>query len=99
TAGCALGPVISSAALHFDAWPLHLPFILIAAMALIAIAGLATASWQPAPHAAPVTATVAGSAPPTGRYTAFAIAAGALIIAWAVGSTFAGLGVTFVHEL
>jgi len=99
TLGCALGPVISSAALHFDAWPLHLPFILIAALAVIAILGLATASWQPAPRVAPIAAAVAGQAAPAGRYTAFAIAAGALIIAWAVGSTFAGLGVTFVHEL
>jgi MFS family permease len=99
TAGCAFGPVISSAALHFDLWPLHLPFLLIAAMAIATIIGLATASWQPAPRHAPVTASVAGAPAPAGRRTAFIIAAGAVIIAWAVGSTFAGLGVTFVHEL
>jgi len=100
TGGCALGPVISSAALYFDAWPLHLPFILIALLAVIAIVGLATASWLPAARA--VDAPQGGSAdllPTTGRYAAFTVAAGALIIAWAVGSTFAGLGVTFVHEL
>lgn len=99
TAGCALGPMISSAALYLDAWPLQLPFILIAALALLAILGLATASWQPAPRVIHVASTVAGAAAPAGRYTAFAVAAGAVIIAWAVGSTFAGLGVTFVHEL
>lgn len=99
TGGCALGPVISAAALHFDAWPLHLPFILIAAMAVIAIVGLATASWQPAARVIDMPLAGSGAPPPAGRYTAFAVAAGALIIAWAVGSTFAGLGVTFVHEL
>jgi MFS family permease len=100
TGGCALGPMISAAALHFDAWPLQLPFILIAAMAVIAIVGLATATWQPAPRPIDTPRTLAtATILPTGRYTAFAVAAGALIIAWAVGSTFAGLGVTFVHEL
>ena len=100
TGGCALGPMISAAALHFDAWPLQLPFILIAAMAVIAIVGLATATWQPAARVSDTPRTLATAAIlPTGRYTAFAVAAGALIIAWAVGSTFAGLGVTFVHEL
>ena len=99
TGGCALGPMISSAALHFDAWPLHLPFVLIAALALIAILGLATASWQPAPRITDPREATAADDVPAGRYTAFAVAAGALIIAWAVGSTFAGLGVTFVHEL
>jgi MFS family permease len=99
TAGCALGPMISSAALYFDAWPLHLPFILIAALAIITVIGLATAGWQPAPRVAPISAAIAGPPPQSGRYTAFAIAAGAVIIAWTVGATFAGLGVTFVHEL
>ncbi|MFI5412223.1 MFS transporter [Kaistia sp. UC242_56] len=99
TGGCALGPVISSAALHFDAWPLHLPSILIAALALVAILGLVTASWQPASRIVETPQTVAANVVPTGRYAAFTVAAGALIIAWAVGSTFAGLGVTFVHEL
>ncbi|WP_018181457.1 MFS transporter [Kaistia granuli] len=99
TAGCAFGPVISSAALYFDAWPLHLPFLLIAALAIITVIGLATAGWQPAPRALPVMTAAAGSPAPAGRYTAFAVAAGAVIIAWAVGATFAGLGVTFVHEL
>ena len=99
TAGCAFGPVISAAALHFDLWPLHLPFILIATLAIVTILGLATASWRPAPRVAPVLAVATATEPSSGRYTAFAIAAGAVIIAWAVGSTFAGLGVTFVHEL
>ncbi|WP_029076800.1 MFS transporter [Kaistia adipata] len=99
TAGCAFGPVISAAALHFDLWPLHLPFLLIATLAIITILGLATASWQPAPRVAPVATATAGPVPQSGRYTAFAIAAGAVIIAWTVGATFAGLGVTFVHEL
>ena len=99
TGGCALGPMISSAALHFNAWPLQLPFFIIAKLAAIAVIGLATASWQPASRNLDSARQPTTTAVVTGRYAAFAVAAGALIIAWAVGSTFAGLGVTFVHEL
>lgn len=102
TGGCALGPMLSAAALHFDAWPLKLPFFIIAALAVVTLVGLLTASWRVAPRAAtPAASSTEGTVPLSDRerLTAFGVAAGGLIIAWAVGSTFAALGPTFVHEL
>ncbi|MCX5496867.1 MFS transporter [Kaistia dalseonensis] len=101
TGGCALGPLLSAVALHFDAWPLELPFFVIAALAVITLVGLLTASWRVAPRVttAPTSAEIAAEMPERGRLTAFAVAAGGLIIAWSVGSTFAALGPTFIHEL
>ncbi len=105
TIGCALGPIISAACLALDLAPLHLPFLLIAALALVALAGLALAPWHPQRFAAapvdPALAPVMAQAPPRGpsRLPAFAVAAAGVFIAWTVGSSFAALGPSFVHEL
>jgi MFS family permease len=101
TAGCTVGPLLSAGALYFDLWPLSLPFIVIATLAIVALVGLFTAPWHPAPrYPAPTSIeSVATSPIRMKRKAPFAVAAGALIIAWAVGSAFAALGPTFVHEL
>ncbi len=105
TIGCALGPIISALCLALDSDPLRLPFLLIAALALVALAGLALAPWHPQrfgaapadPALAPAMASV--PRPAAGRLPAFAVAAGGVFIAWTVGSSFAALGPSFVHEL
>ncbi len=103
TIGCALGPIISALCLALDHDPLRLPFLLIAAVAVVALAGLAIAPWRPQRYVA--TASPAGPAAATPstfdrkRIAAFAVAAGAVFTVWTVGSCFAALGPSFVHEL
>lgn len=101
TIGCAVGPAISSLCLALDFDPLRLPFLIIAGLALIALAGLAIAPWRPMRF----TETTSDPFQPAGhvadpaRLAAFSIAAAAVFIAWSVGSSFASLGPSFVHEL
>ncbi|SHE77123.1 Predicted arabinose efflux permease, MFS family [Kaistia soli DSM 19436] len=100
TIGCAVGPAISSLCLALDLDPLRLPFLVIAALALVALAGLAIVPWRPVRFTAPTgPIDVTSPAASTPRLAAFSIAAAAVFIAWAVGSSFASLGPSFVHEL
>jgi MFS family permease len=99
TGGAALGPFVSSASIYFDVWPLLLPFIIIAVLAVIAAIGIMTAPWAPVPRAVPVAGVkMPKMAVEPGSYAAFAVAAGAVVIVWVIGSSFAALGVTFVKE-
>ncbi|MBZ9934709.1 MFS transporter [Mesorhizobium sp. BR1-1-16] len=101
TIGCAVGPAISALCLALDVDPLRLPFLIIAALAAAALAGLVIAPWRPIRLAAPIeqAAPSAATAPRAPRLAAFAIAAGSVFIVWSVGSSFASLGPSFVHEL
>ena len=110
TIGCAVGPALSALCLALGSDPLRLPFLIIAALALVALAGLAIAPWHPRRFVATMTPASdraasgkAGSDGPRpvdrSRLAAFAVAAAAVFIAWTVGSCFAALGPSFVHEL
>lgn len=102
TAGCAIGPILSSAAIQLDFHPLTSPFLVIIAVAVIGMVGLVLVPWRPVRLRRDVSGRDARPIPPpppVNRASAFAVAAGGIIIAWSVGSCFAALGPTFVHEL
>jgi len=105
-AGSAVGPFLSGAALQLDLWPTVLPFVLIAAIALVSAwssvqclrstamrAGLPPAPSQEEP--------AAGSAPNVAavQWFPFLLCAGTVLVTWAFGSTLMALGPYFGHVL
>ncbi|ACO78230.1 major facilitator superfamily MFS 1 [Azotobacter vinelandii CA] len=103
TAGAALGPVISSVALYLDFWPRSSPFLLIAALALLAGLGLVFGDW-PRPAKTPACAERPTARQPLGRamaslWPAFAMVCAVLVLGWAVGSLFIALGSTLLASL
>lgn len=102
TGGAALGPVISSAALYLDFWPRSSPFLLIAALALLAGLGLVFGDW-PQPAKTPAADRPAARQPlaqtMASRWPAFAMVCAVLVLGWMVGSLFIALGTTMLASL
>jgi MFS family permease len=104
TAGATGGPLASSAALHLALWPLVLPFLLVAVLALAGVAALLLVSW-PAQGAQrqhafrlrdwrPQRPSV-----PREAATGFLFAGAAGCLAWSAGSLFAALGPSLASDL
>lgn len=102
TSGAALGPVLSSAALYLDFWPRSSPFLLIAALALLAGLGLVFGYW-PQPAKTPAADRPAARQPlaqaMASRWPAFAMVCAVLVLGWMVGSLFITLGTTMLASL
>nr|WP_240931598.1 MFS transporter [Azotobacter chroococcum] len=102
TGGAALGPVLSSAALYLDFWPRSSPFLLIAALALLAGLGLVFGYW-PQPAKTPAADRPAAHQPlaqtMASRWPAFAMVCAVLVLGWMVGSLFIALGTTMLASL
>lgn len=104
TAGATAGPLVSSGMLRLDLWPLVTPFLLVAALAVTSIvllvkvrwprrvgqrkAGFRLRHWRPARLSVP--REILGS---------FALAGGAMCLAWSTGSLYASLGPSLATEL
>ena len=102
TAGSAVGPAITATLLHYDLWPLQLPFILVAVLTALAGIALYLLPWpQKEPreefHLRDWRPQRVGVPPEIVR--PFLVAAGALALSWSVGSLFAALGPTFAMRL
>jgi len=104
TAGATTGPVFSSAALRFLPWPTVSPFLVVCALALLAVAFLLRVRWP-----AHVGHRQAGfqlrywrpqrlSVPREIR-AGFLFAAGAVALGWSAGSLYGALGPSLAVEL
>lgn len=106
TLGAGFGPVFSGVALATGAWPMTLPFLLIATVALIALVGLRRCGWPAQAATAPrkndTAETRARPRLPAVLRRAgagYAVACLALVAAWATGATFMALGPLFIEQL
>lgn len=102
TLGAALGPTISSAALHFDLWPTVTPFVVNALLATAVAIGLTGVSWPRRPcQAAGVSARVGEPFARAIRpvLPEFLLACAILLVAWGVGSVFMALGPSMVMQI
>lgn len=104
--GSAVGPFLSGAALQLDLWPAVLPFVLIAAVALVSAWSSVQCLRSPAMRAGTRHAENAGdgaAAQAQGvaavQWLAFALCAGTVLATWAFGSTLMALGPYFGHVL
>ncbi len=105
TLGAGFGPVFSGLALATGLWPMTLPFLMIAAVASVALIGLVRSAW-PAPalsaHDGKGAEIAARPRLPTVLRRAgagYAVACLTLVAAWATGATFMALGPLFVERL
>jgi hypothetical protein len=109
TGGAATGPILSSAAIALDLAPTRAPLAAIAALALLAAAGLSRAPWpaatrrardledpEPLPADDPP-AAVAPAAPPRGP--SFALAQLAIAVSWTFGSALMAMGASLATDL
>ncbi len=104
TAGATAGPVVSSAALRLDLWPLVTPFALVALLALTTIALMLTVRWpahvgQRKPGFRLRQWRPARLSVPREILASFALAGAAMCLAWSTGSLYASLGPSLATEL
>jgi MFS family permease len=103
TAGAASGPALSSLALHFNWWPTRLPFVVVAAVAVVVALGLKLLPWSGVEAEAqpfslrswrPQRVSV-----PKELAWPFLLAATGIGLSWSIGSIFAALGPSFAVQL
>lgn len=102
TAGAALGPLGSAAALQLDVWPMISPFVLGALLAFAAAVGLARLRW-PVPLRLPQSSRNDADAAFRSAFRPlrrrFGLACGIVVVAWAVGAAFMAFGPTLARQV
>lgn len=101
TGGAALGPIVASSAIRFDVAPTITPFVINAALAVLAGVGLMRVKWPASSRSGSLQedgevsfkSTMGTLAPP------FALACAILVVAWTVGSAFVALGPTMATRV
>ena len=105
-AGSAIGPFLAGAALQLDLWPTVLPFVLIAAVALVSAWSSVQCLRSPALRTGGQPADgqdgqAASSGPGVAavQWFPFALCAGTVLATWGFGATLMALGPYFGHVL
>ena len=102
TAGGALGPILSGAALALNAAPSVTPYIVLAVAAVVTAICLSRTAWpatSPVVHLSVGIATDGFGRTLRNAGLPYVIACAGMALAWMVGGTFVGLGPTFARHL